>query len=179
MMIFRCWIFPSWHRSTVVGILSRHVGPAGGLKDMRVGRTTPPTTRKIKSMATRTEGKHPFEFLISEGNGDRSREVGTVEAAQNLAAGTIIVMSGGKLIAMLGTLNTDLTLAENVEGVVLNNVNASATGHFGEADWPGQPYIKRAAEVNGGDLTYPVETTDGNEKMQIDAQLKALGIIVR
>jgi hypothetical protein len=46
-------------------------------------------------MAILTEGKHPGEFLASEGNGTLSRDVVTLISGQNLVAGTVL----GKITA--------------------------------------------------------------------------------
>lgn len=124
-------------------------------------------------MTTMTEGRHTAEFVLSEAEGQRSRENGTVASGQDLAAGTVVQDNGsGKLIACSGTLNTAGDLVTAVAGVILAKADASA----GDVD---VAYIARDAEVNGNTLTYPTESTAGGEKAATKASLTSLGIIVR
>ena len=41
-------------------------------------------------MATLTESTHAGEFLVSEANGCRSRDTGTVVSGQDLVAGAVV-----------------------------------------------------------------------------------------
>lgn len=130
-------------------------------------------------MTTFTEGKHPGEFLLSEANGHRSRKTGTVLSGQALVAGQVVALSGGKLIAMPGTLDTDGNLTATAVGVMFDNVDASSAGPFGAGDRAGAVYIARDAEVLADKLTFPDETTDGDEQAQVTTQLASLGIVCR
>jgi hypothetical protein len=127
-------------------------------------------------MTVFTEGRHTAEFILSEANGNRSRENGIVTSGQNLAAGAVVMLSAGKLVIHNGTLDTGLDVVTAVAGILLESVNASSTGT--NADTPAA-YIARDAEVNGDLLTYPTESTAGGEEAACNASLALLGIIVR
>lgn len=117
------------------------------------------------------------EFIVSEANGTRSRATATVTSGQNLAAGTVVVMSGGKLIASDGDTNTaGTTLSDSPVGILFAAVDASSTG--ANADVPDCVYIARDAEVKDALLTYGDEATDGDHALQTTA-LEALGIYAR
>jgi len=96
-------------------------------------------------MTVLTEGKHAGEFLLSEGNGLISREVRTIAAGQNLAAGTVLgkITSTGKYAAYNNGASDG---TETAVEVLFDNVDASA------ADVEAVT-IARNAEVNGDELT--------------------------
>ncbi|MCP4635624.1 MAG: head decoration protein, partial [Methyloversatilis sp.] len=50
-------------------------------------------------MTVLTEGRHPAEYILSEANGYRSREVGTLLTGNKLVSGTVLgrITVGGKL----------------------------------------------------------------------------------
>lgn len=124
-------------------------------------------------MTTLTEGRRAAEFVLSEANGNRSRENGTVVTGQDLVAGQLVQDNGaGKLTAYTGTLNTAGALIAEAVGILLYDVDAS----LADVD---ASYIARDAEVNGNILTFPDETTDGDERANAVASLATLGIIVR
>ncbi|HEX9647064.1 MAG TPA: head decoration protein [Alphaproteobacteria bacterium] len=126
-------------------------------------------------MATKTEGKHAAEFLVSEANGTLSRETATVKSGQNLVAGEVVEKDvDGKLIAFSAGVDSDGAVLVEAVGIMWDNVDASATG--ANADVPGQVYIARLAEVNDGEITYPTETSDGGEKALAIASLEKLHI---
>lgn len=121
-------------------------------------------------MVTFTEGVHSAEFIISEANGHRSRENGTVVTGQNLAAGTVVIDNGaGKLTAFTGDTVTDGSLVDEAVGVII----AAADATSADVD---VAYISRDAEVNSNLMTYPTDT--GDEANMI-ASLALLGIVVR
>lgn len=125
-------------------------------------------------MTTLTESRHAGEFLVSEANGDRSRATGTLLSGQNLSAGTVLgVTAAGKLKALPGDLDSNGGLEAAAKGILWDNVDASG------GDVAGVAYIARDAEVNGAELTYPPETTNGGEEALTNASLALLGIIVR
>jgi hypothetical protein len=127
-------------------------------------------------MTTKTEGRHAAEFILSEANGNRSRENGTVAQGQTLVAGEVVMLSAGKLVTQDGALDTGGELVTASEGIILDNVDTSSDGT--NADTPAA-YIKRDAEVNGNLVTFPPETTDTGERAATVASLASLGIIVR
>ncbi|WP_018516475.1 head decoration protein [Rhizobium leguminosarum] len=124
-------------------------------------------------MTVFTEAAHTAEFILSEANGHRSRESGTLASGQNLKAGTVLQLNGSsKLVVFDGDNNTAGDLIDQAVGVLLGAGDASA-GDLKVA------YIARDAEVNLKLLTYPSETTAGGQKADTIASLKLLGIIAR
>ncbi len=122
-------------------------------------------------MATVTEKNYAFEFLLSEADGTRSREVVTILSAQNLKAGAIL----GKVTATgkYRECNQDGSAGEEVAVAVLCNDTGGALG----ADTK-MLIIARDAEVKG-DLLYYKSDADAGEKATMRTQLAAVGIIVR
>ena len=116
------------------------------------------------------EGKHTGEFMVSEANGTRSRETGTVASGPSLVAGELvgIVTASGKYAAYNPAGNDG---TETVAGISYAEVDASL------GDATGQVIIARDAEVRSSDLTYN-EAVAGTITAEV-AGLKALGIIVR
>lgn len=112
-------------------------------------------------MADLTEGRHTAEFILSEANGNRSRENGTVKSGEDLAAGTVLELDSTKLVAFAGG---------SVVGILIEATDASS------ADVPAA-YLARDAEVNLHTLTYP-DTTASPESDTVDG-LADLGIIAR
>ena len=127
-------------------------------------------------MVVKTEARHTAEFILSEGPGSISRESGTVLKGQKLKAGEVVQLSGAKLIAADGLLNTAGDVQTEVAGIVIDAIDASATG--ADAD-VAAAYIARLAEVNNNLLTYPTESTAGGEKAGVNASLAKLNIIAR
>lgn len=132
-------------------------------------------------MSVITEGKHSHEFLVSLANGTRSIATGTVEAGQNLVAGQLVQLNSTKLNAKDANTNTaGDTLSTAVEGIILVNVDATSTGPEGNTDFTGIPYIKRDAEVNQDELTFPSgDDTDETAKALCITALASAGIIMR
>lgn len=117
------------------------------------------------------EKNYPLEFLLSEANGTRSREVVTVASGQNLKAGHIVgkVTTGGKY----KECNQDANTGEEVAAGVL----CYDTGGALAADTK-MVIIARDAEVKGDYLTYKSDA-DAGEKATMRAELAALGILTR
>lgn len=86
-----------------------------------------------------TEGRYAAEFILSEANGSRSRSTGTLDTG-DLAAGTVVMFSGSKLVAYTGS---------SIEAAGILLYAADATN--GDVT---VPYIDCDAEVNGDLLTY-------------------------
>lgn len=127
-------------------------------------------------MTVFTESQRAGEFIKSQGNGDISREVATLASGQKVVDGTIMVFSATKLVAAAATDVTSDGVTE-LAGIVIGNWDASATGT--NADILRVPYIARDAEVVGALLTYPEETTEGDETAAFVAALAEQTIIVR
>lgn len=102
-------------------------------------------------MPTLTEKNHPTEFLVAEVHPDISREVGILQAGQNLVDGQVVKLSGVKLVTAVAA---DLT----VEEIILGNWNVSVDTKV--------PYVARLAAVkssllkviSGGSLISPTPT---------------------
>jgi hypothetical protein len=109
-------------------------------------------------MTTLTQGARSSEFILSEANGQLSRENGTGGAT--LSAGAVVKASTGKLVSYNGS--------GTVVGVVINDC---------VLDDP-VAYIARDAEVKFDYLT-STEATDGELDAGAIAGLLALGIVVR
>jgi len=126
-------------------------------------------------MTTFTEGRHAAEFILSEANGQRSRDNVTVyggfTGAATLKAGTVLgkITSGGKYAASAASGSDG---SQTAIAVLLDNIDI-ADGDVVAA------IIARDAEVNGGSLEYEATVDTDNEKATKATQLAAVGIIVR
>lgn len=121
-------------------------------------------------MTTFTETSHAGEHILSEGNGDISRENITVLSGQNLVAGAVlgIVTASGKY-AEYDNAASDGT--EVAAGVLFEAVDASA------ADAPGVANV-RNCEVYLAGLTWEAGQDQAAQDAGV-ADLKALNVIVR
>lgn len=121
-------------------------------------------------MTTQSESFHDEEFLLSEANGNQSREeVTIVSGAGVLVAGTVLgkITSGGKYDAYDQQAGTGI---EAAAGILCRKVDATDTDVLAAI-------IKRNAEVKADALTWPDGSpTDITAGV---ADLLALGIIVR
>lgn len=121
-------------------------------------------------MSVKTEVKHPGEFLVSEGNGDISREAATLASGQSVVDGQALKWSTGKLVAAAGT-NTMAVSTEDIAGVAVGNWTVSADTTI--------PYLARLAEVKDSAMTYHTGGADADKKTAVKAALKDLYIIQR
>jgi len=87
-------------------------------------------------MTVLTEGQHQGEFLVSEGNGSISREVGTLTAGTAYKDGDVLKLVAGKLQQA-----TQAESSEEIVGIMYGDVDATG------GDVAGVPYITRLAEV--------------------------------
>lgn len=127
-------------------------------------------------MTEKNEGRHAAEFVLSEAAGNRSRDNITVKSGENLVAGQVFQIDGGKAVAFTAAVDSAGALLVEAAGIILDNCDASATGS--DADTPAAA-IGRDAEVNDNLVTYPTETSGGGEHDLTVDSLKLLGIIVR
>lgn len=109
-------------------------------------------------MAAITENRPPQSFILSEANGQRSRENGTGGAT--LPAGTVVKVSTGKLVAYDGS--------GTVVGILLDATVLDAK----------VAYLARDAEVNKKLITTD-EVTDETPQSAAVTGLATLGIICR
>lgn len=123
-------------------------------------------------MTTFTEAAHAAEFILSEANGHRSRDNGTLASGQNLIAGTVVMDNGAdKLIAYTAGEVTDGGTDE-AAGILIAAGDAS-TGDLAVS------ILARDAEVNLKLITYPAESTAGGEQANTIASLALIGIRCR
>lgn len=124
-------------------------------------------------MTTLNETTRPAEHLVSEANGDRSREKITLKSGQFYNAGTVLAKftSGGDA-GKYTKLNTAASDGSQTACAVLyGHVDATA------ADKPGVGHV-RDCEVNGDIIGWPAGISGGNKTTAI-ANLASVGIIVR
>lgn len=121
-------------------------------------------------MTTFTEARHTGEFILSEANGLRSRENGTLASGQDLVAGTVLELNvSNELIAFTADTDSGEDIEVEAAGILL--AATDATGGAVEV-----AYIARDAEVNLKLLTYP---NDNDQEAKTVASLALLGIIGR
>ncbi len=123
-------------------------------------------------MTVLVETRHPGEFILSEANGQRSRETITISSGAGvIAAGTVLgkVTASGKYVASAvgASDGSEVPAAINIHGA-----DASASDVIVSA-------IVRDAEVNGKCLTYHADRDQPAEKTAANAALANLGVIVR
>ena len=120
-------------------------------------------------MTSLTESNHAGEFLLSEANGNRSRENVILVSGQDLPAGTVlgkITASGKYAVVSQGAGDGTQTAA----GILYDNVDASA----GDVECA---IIARDAEVIEDELLFGNESPA--ELVTAKAELAAIGILVR
>lgn len=116
-----------------------------------------------------TETRHAAEFILSEANGQRSRENGTLKTGENLVAGTVVMDDGAGLLIEYTADPATEGGTDEAKGILINSADATS-GPVAVS------YIARDAEVNLKLLTYPAGT---DEEAATIASLAFLGIIAR
>jgi hypothetical protein len=123
-------------------------------------------------MTVLMETRHPGEFILSEANGQRSREAITIASGAGIiAAGTVLgkVTATGKYRASaVGATDGSQTPA----AISIYGADASASDVSVSA-------IVRDAEVNGACLTYHADRDQPAERNAANTALATLGVIVR
>jgi hypothetical protein len=123
-------------------------------------------------MTVLVETRHPGEFILSEANGQRSRDVITIASGAGIIApGTVLgkVTASGKYVASaVGASDGSQVPA----AIAIYGADASASDISVSA-------ILRDAEVNGKCLTYHADRDQPTEKAAANTALAALGVIVR
>ncbi len=119
-----------------------------------------------------TEGRHPGEFLLTEANGQRSREAVTVASGAGIiAAGTVlgkVTASGKYLASAVGAVDgSEVAVAVALYGCDATSADVEIAA------------IVRDAEVKGPILTYHADRDLDAEKSAANADLAGVGIIVR
>jgi len=121
-------------------------------------------------MTTLTETTHAGGFIMSEANGQRSRDTVTVLSGQDLEAGAVLgkKTSGGKYVAYNSNAGTGEETA-----VAILIAKCDATGGDTKA-----AVIARDAEVNGDELLYQT-TSPAQDTAGAATDLASVGIVVR
>lgn len=124
-------------------------------------------------MTTLTETGHAAGFLLSEANGNRSRDVVTIASGQNLKAGAVLgkITSGSPTGEYKAYDNGASDGSQAAAGILLDDCDASDADTHAVA-------ILRDAEVNRNELVYDSGQNDA-AKVAAVADLLALGILVR
>ena len=119
-----------------------------------------------------TEGLHTAEFILSEGNGYRSRETVTLAEGESVKAGELLgkITSGGEYAAWDPAAGDG---SETIAGISYAEVDATDAAASITA-------VVRDAEVDLGALVYPEENSAGDGGAEdATAGLLTLGIITR
>ncbi|MCK1668628.1 head decoration protein [Bradyrhizobium sp. 153] len=122
----------------------------------------------------KTEPQHRGEFLVSEANGTRSREVGTLSSGNVAKDGRVVKLVGGELVPATGS-NAAGVSDEAIVGIVLGDHDATA------ADVKGVVYLARDIEAKASAVTLH-DVTGGGAAAATTAvkdALAKLGIILR
>jgi hypothetical protein len=121
-------------------------------------------------MTVINESRHAGEFMVSEANGHRSREVVTIASGAALEAGTVL----GKVTASGNYKLHDAAAADGSENAVaVLYARADASGGDVQAT-----AIVRDAEVADGALTFK-SGISGADRTAAIADLATVGIIAR
>lgn len=123
-------------------------------------------------MTTLTEGRHTAEFLLSEANGNRSRDHAKIASgAGKLVPGQVLgkITASGKYVAHAPAASNG---SETAVAILYAAVDATS------ADAPAV-IVARDAEVKRVELTYNVATDTDAEFAAVHASLASVGIVVR
>jgi hypothetical protein len=136
----------------------------------------------LNNPTTLTDIRRPGEFIVSEGNGSISRDVGTLQAGHNVADGTVVKIvseTEGDVLAPLTEADFDTEGVATdvvVAGVLIGAHDSTSTG--ANAAIPGLPYIARSAEVDTSLLVIFAGSTV-QELADVVAALKVEHIVAR
>lgn len=121
-------------------------------------------------MTVLTEGRYTAEFLVSEANGARSRDVVTILSGEVLDPGAVLgkVTASGKYVELAPAAGDG---SEAAATILYERVDVSAADATRTA-------ILRDAEVNGAEIVWPDGITAPDQTTAI-GELAALGILVR
>lgn len=125
-------------------------------------------------MTTLTESNRNWEFLVSENNGDFSREQIVLNSGQNLRSGTVL----GRITATgrFTILNPAQTDGSQNAAAILGPATDATAGNTRTAGIVGGPGV--SVEVNSRLLVWPGGIT-GPQQTAAIAALLALGIKTR
>ena len=123
-------------------------------------------------MTVLLEARHPGEFLMTEANGQRSRETITIASGAGvIAPGTVLgkLTASGKYVASAVGASDG---SQNPAAITIYGADATSADVDVGA-------IVRDAEVNGHCLVYHADRDQPAEKAAANVALAAIGIIVR
>lgn len=125
-------------------------------------------------MTTLTETNRNWEFLVSENNGDFSREQITLNSGQNLRSGTVL----GRITATgrYTILNTAAADGSQNAAAIIGPATDATAGNTRTAGIVGGPGV--SVEVNSRLLVWPAGISAPNQTAAL-AALLALGIKAR
>jgi len=117
-----------------------------------------------------TEGSHAGEHILSEANGDRSREQGVLASGNNLVAGAVLgqITADGKYTELAPGATDGSEVAAAVLYAAVDATSADADCVVSVRD----------AELSTSALTWPSGIT-GPEQVQATTELESLGIVLR
>ena len=123
-------------------------------------------------MTVLVETRHPGEFILSEANGQRSRETIIIASGAGIiAAGSVlgkVTASGKYVVSAIGASDgSQVPAVINIYGADASASDVSVSA------------IVRDAEVNGKCLTWHADRDQPAERTAAHAALATLGIIVR
>jgi hypothetical protein len=127
------------------------------------------------ALTTKTEGVRPLAFVLTEGNGNISREIVTIKSgAGKLAAGTVLgqITTGGKWVISANATVTGSEGAEAAKGVLAYPVDAT------DADVQAV-IVRRLAEVKKLMLIVDASVNDATKLATKLGQLATHNIIAR
>jgi hypothetical protein len=121
----------------------------------------------------KTETGHAGGFILSESNGNFSRDNIEIALEQNLLAGQVISkLTSGSFSGDYVAFDQDGSDGSQTPiGIVLDDCDATTAAKAAAV-------LVRDAEVNGNELVWPSDITGGETDTAV-AVLKTLGIIVR
>lgn len=120
-------------------------------------------------MASVSTTNNIADLVKYEAGAQYSRDLGIIAAAQNLTVGTVLSTKGGKFYVLAPGASDGTELAVAVLG---SDCDATL------ADTGNATIIARHATVSRNALVWPAGIT-APQKVTAEAQLKALGILVR
>ncbi len=123
-------------------------------------------------MPTFNEGRHPGEAILSEGNGQISRDAGVIASGSGvIAPGTVLgrLTTGGKLVPSpaTGADGSQTAVAVAIYGCDATSADQTIA------------ILSRNAEVKADALVYHSTVNDAPKRAAKATQLAAVGIIVR
>lgn len=119
-----------------------------------------------------SEGRHSGEFLLTEGNGQISREVGVIASGSGIIApGTVLgkITASGKYVASPAT---GADGSQTAVAVALYGCDATSADQK-------VAIVARDSEVKAEALVFQSTVNDSTKKAAKATQLAAVGIIVR